>query len=175
MSRIAGLGMDLADLERVRQALQKNGEAFALRICTPDEWAYCRKHADPVPRLAARFAAKEAVAKALGTGIGAKCAFTDVEVVRNDAGVPSISSARGCGRNRPGAGHYGLAPDHDPFRFERRRRRYCFGAIKKPFLWKKGTAGIKRGRGNYFLLLRAANPMNASRDNAAAEGSGTAA
>ena len=90
MSRIAGLGMDLADLERVRQALQKNGEAFALRICTPDEWAYCRKHADPVPHLAARFAAKEAVAKALGTGIGAKCAFTDVEVVRNDAGAPSI-------------------------------------------------------------------------------------
>lgn len=70
MSRIAGLGMDLIDLDRVRQALQKNGEAFALRICTPDEWAYCRKHADPVPRLAARFAAKEAVAKALGTGIG---------------------------------------------------------------------------------------------------------
>ena len=87
MSRIAGLGMDLADLERVRQALRKNGEAFALRICTPDEWAYCRKHADPVPHLAARFAAKEAVAKALGTGIGAKCAFTDVEVVRGDAGV----------------------------------------------------------------------------------------
>ena len=71
MSRIAGLGMDLIDLDRVRQALQKNGEAFALRICTPDEWAYCRKHADPVPRLAARFAAKEAV-------------------VRNDAGAPSI-------------------------------------------------------------------------------------
>ena len=45
---------------------------------------------DPVPHLAARFAAKEAVAKALGTGIGAKCAFTDVEVVRGDAGVPSI-------------------------------------------------------------------------------------
>ena len=90
MSRIAGLGMDLIDLDRVRQALQKNGEAFALRICTPDEWAYCRKHADPVPSLAARFAAKEAVAKALGTGIGEKCAFTDVEVVRNDAGAPSI-------------------------------------------------------------------------------------
>lgn len=90
MNRILGLGMDLVDLDRVRQALQKNGEMFALRICTPDEWAYCRKHADPVPRLAARFAAKEAVAKALGTGIGEKCAFTDVEVVRNDAGAPSI-------------------------------------------------------------------------------------
>lgn len=90
MNRILGLGMDLVDLDRVRQALQKNGEMFALRICTPDEWAYCRRHADPVPRLAARFAAKEAVAKALGTGIGEKCAFTDVEVVRNDAGAPSI-------------------------------------------------------------------------------------
>lgn len=90
MSRIAGLGMDMADLDRVRQALQKNGEAFALRICTPDEWAYCQRHADPVPRLAARFAAKEAVAKALGTGIGEKCSFTEVEVVRNDAGAPTI-------------------------------------------------------------------------------------
>ena len=145
--------MDLADMERVRQALRKNGEAFALRICTPDEWAYCRKHADPVPHLAARFAAKEAVAKALGTGIGAKCAFTDVEVVR----------------------HYGLVPDHDPFQVERRRHRYCLGAIKKPFPGKKGTAGIKGGKGSYFLLLRAANPANASRDNAAVEGSGTAA
>lgn len=90
MSRIMGLGMDLADLDRVRQALQKNGEAFALRVCTPDEWVYCQRHADPVPRLAARFAAKEAVAKALGTGIGEKCSFTEVEVVRNDAGTPSI-------------------------------------------------------------------------------------
>lgn len=52
MNRIVGLGMDLADLDRVRQALQKNGETFALRICTQDEWAYCRKHAGP--RTAAR-------------------------------------------------------------------------------------------------------------------------
>ena len=119
MSRIAGLGMDLIDLDRVRQALQKNGEAFALRICTPDEWAYCRKHADPVPSLAARFAAKEAVAKALGTGIGEKCAFTDVEVVRNDAGAARHSRSDG-----PGAGRHGLVPDHDPFPPERRSRRH---------------------------------------------------
>ena len=119
MSRIAGLGMDLIDLDRVRQALQKNGEAFALRICTPDEWAYCRKHADPVPRLAARFAAKEAVAKALGTGIGEKCAFTDVEVVRNDAGAPSILL-----HGTAGVTARGLVPDHDPFPPERRRRRH---------------------------------------------------
>ncbi len=90
MSRIIGLGIDLADLDRIRQAFLKNGDAFALRICTQDEWDYCRKHSDPVPHLAARFAAKEAVSKALGTGIGEKCSFTDVEVIRNEVGSPSI-------------------------------------------------------------------------------------
>lgn len=116
MSRIAGLGMDLVDLDRVRQALQKNGEAFALRICTPDEWAYCRRHADPVPRLAARFAAKEAVAKALGTGIGEKCSFTEVEVVRNDAGSPSIllHGAAGITAREQGITGWLLTMTHSP-------------------------------------------------------------
>ena len=89
MSRIAGLGMDLIDLDRVRHALQKNGEAFALRICTPDEWAYCRKHADPVPRLAARFAAKEALVKALGTGFR-QGSFQEISVVDDRLGKPEI-------------------------------------------------------------------------------------
>lgn len=116
MSRIAGLGMDLVDLDRVRQALQKNGEAFALRICTPDEWAYCRRHADPVPRLAARFAAKEAVAKALGKGIGEKCSFTEVEVVRNDAGSPSIllHGAAGVTAREQGITGWLLTMTHSP-------------------------------------------------------------
>ena len=86
MSRIAGLGMDLIDLDRVRQALQKNGEAFALRICTPDEWAYCRKHADPVPSLAARFAAKEAVIKAMH-GIR-ELTLSEVEILADEQGAP---------------------------------------------------------------------------------------
>lgn len=90
MSRVIGLGMDIADLDRVRRAWLKHGESFALRVCTPDEWAYCSRHTDPVPGLAARFAAKEAVAKALGTGIGAQCALLDVEVKSNDAGAPFI-------------------------------------------------------------------------------------
>ncbi len=83
MSRVIGLGMDLADIDRIRQALDRNGEAFALRICTPAEWNYCKTHCDPAPSLAARFAAKEAVSKALGTGIGEKCRWTDFEVVRS--------------------------------------------------------------------------------------------
>ena len=173
MSRIAGLGMDLADMERVRQALRKNGEAFALRICTPDEWAYCRKHADPVPHLAARFAAKEA--ESPGNGNRGEVRFYGCGGGARRCGSSFHSFARGCGSDRPGAGHYGLVPDHDPFQVERRRHRYCLGAIKKPFPGKKGTAGIKGGKGSYFLLLRAANPANASRDNAAVEGSGTAA
>ncbi len=90
MSRVIGLGMDLADIDRVRKALEKLGEPFALRICTPAEWAYCRTRPDPVPSLAARFAAKEAASKALGTGIGEKCAWTDIEVVRADNGAPAI-------------------------------------------------------------------------------------
>ena len=100
----------------MRQALQKNGEAFALRICTPDEWAYCRRHADPVPRLAARFAAKEAVAKALGTGIGEKCSFTEVEVVRNDAGSPSIllHGTAGVTAREQGITGWLLAMTHSP-------------------------------------------------------------
>lgn len=139
MNRIVGLGMDLADLDRVRQALQKNGETFALRICTQDEWAYCRKHADPVPRLAARFAAKEAVAKALGTGIGEKCAFTDVEVVRNDAGAPVHSPARLCRSDGAGAEHYRLASDHDPFPPERRRHCHRPGRSPGIFLTRTGA------------------------------------
>ncbi len=81
--------MDLADIDRIRQALDRNGEAFALRICTPAEWNYCKTHCDPAPSLAARFAAKEAVSKALGTGIGEKCRWTDIEVVRS-GGAPTV-------------------------------------------------------------------------------------
>ncbi len=90
MSRVIGLGMDLTEIDRVRKALEKHGDTFALRICTTEEWAYCRTHSDPVPSLAARFAAKEAVSKALGTGIGEKCGWTDIEVERNENGAPRI-------------------------------------------------------------------------------------
>lgn len=90
MNRVLALGMDLVDLERIRHAYQRYGESFATRICTADEWAYCRSHTDVIPFLAARFAAKEAVSKALGTGIGTHCALHDIEVVKNQAGAPSI-------------------------------------------------------------------------------------
>jgi holo-[acyl-carrier protein] synthase len=87
---ILGLGLDLVDVERLRKALDRSGDRFARRVFTVGEQAYCTAKADPVAFYAARFAAKEAVAKAFGTGIGAAIGWLDIEVVRNSAGVPGI-------------------------------------------------------------------------------------
>lgn len=88
--KVIGIGIDLVDLERIADALERGGKVFAGRICTPCELEYCFAGADPVPSLAARFAAKEAVSKALGTGIGAACGLRDIEVVLSAAGAPGI-------------------------------------------------------------------------------------
>lgn len=91
MASVVCLGIDLVDLERVRNLCQNGNRSFAERICTQAEIDYCFKRRDPVPSLAARFAVKEAVSKALGTGIGASCAFKDVEVISSPIGVPILS------------------------------------------------------------------------------------
>ncbi len=83
-------GIDLVEIERIRALLNKHGERFKARTFTAGEMAYCDSHRDPAPSYAARFAAKEAVAKALGTGIAEGIAFTHIEVLRNAAGQPSI-------------------------------------------------------------------------------------
>ena len=78
-------GVDLIEIDRIAAALQRYGERFLRRIYTPDEIAYCRGRA---PNLAARFAAKEAVMKSLGTGFRG-VGWRDVEVVRASSGAPS--------------------------------------------------------------------------------------
>ena len=78
-------GVDLIEIERIAATLQRYGERFLRRIYTPDEIAYCRGRA---PNLAARFAAKEAVMKSLGTGFRG-VGWRDVEVVRASSGAPS--------------------------------------------------------------------------------------
>lgn len=85
-----GIGTDLVDNTRLGQAISRQGQAFLDRIFTRSEQEYCQSHADPLPHFAARFAAKEAVAKAFGTGIGAHAAFQEIEVIRTDAGAPGI-------------------------------------------------------------------------------------
>ncbi len=83
-------GIDLVENARIASALTRGGDAFLRRAFTDAEVAYCRAHQDPVPRFAARFAAKEAVSKAFGTGIGAAAAFHEIEVVHDALGAPHI-------------------------------------------------------------------------------------
>lgn len=90
MSRILGIGLDVVELDRIARVLSRHGERFRERVFTPAEIAYCDSSKRPVESYAARWAAKEAVSKALGTGIGEHCAFLDVEVLRAESGAPSV-------------------------------------------------------------------------------------
>lgn len=86
-----GLGVDIVEIERMRAVLERT-PAFARKVFTPDEQAYCNAKANPATHYAARFAAKEAVCKALGTGILAHgVRMTDVEVVRDSRGKPAVA------------------------------------------------------------------------------------
>jgi holo-[acyl-carrier protein] synthase len=79
-------GVDIIEIPRIRQVLERYGQRFLDRVFTPGEIEYCRGRA---PNLAARFAAKEAAMKALGTGFRG-VAWKDIEVVRHRSGAPSI-------------------------------------------------------------------------------------
>ena len=87
---ILGLGTDIIEVERIRASHEKFGERFVNRILRPAEISYCLSHKFPAPHLAARFAAKEAISKAFGTGIGAQLGWQDVEVGRRDSGEPFV-------------------------------------------------------------------------------------
>jgi holo-[acyl-carrier protein] synthase len=89
VSAVLGAGVDLCEVDRMRRVLART-PGFAARVFTDDEQAYCRARRDPAERFAARFAAKEAVLKAMGVGLGA-CAFRDIEVVRAESGAPSLA------------------------------------------------------------------------------------
>ncbi len=85
-----GLGIDIVEIPRLRAAIERQGQRLLDRCFTAGEQAYCRTHPEPERFYAARFAAKEAVAKAFGTGIGADLGWLDIEVTRNEAGAPSV-------------------------------------------------------------------------------------
>src|SRR5665213_2696184 len=87
---ILGTGIDLIEVQRVEASYEKFGERFLRRILRPAEVAYCLSHKAPGPFLAARFAGKEAVSKAFGTGIGAQLGWQDIEICRKDSGEPYI-------------------------------------------------------------------------------------
>lgn len=85
---VHGIGIDAVEIERFRRLLERRPSA-ARRLFTDAELAHLSRRRDPAPGLAARFAAKEAVMKAMGVGLGA-FAFRDVEVVSAPSGAPSL-------------------------------------------------------------------------------------
>lgn len=87
---ILGTGIDIIEVDRIKAAYEKHGERFIKRILLPDEMTYCLSHKSPGPFLAARFAGKEAVSKAFGTGIGGQLGWQDIEICRKESGEPYI-------------------------------------------------------------------------------------
>ena len=87
---IVGLGVDMEEVSRIREAISRHGRIFLDRVFTSGEVAYCERHRDPAERYAARFAAKEAMMKALGTGWSKGVRWRDIEVTRKPGGRPTI-------------------------------------------------------------------------------------
>lgn len=87
---VKGIGVDVVKVERIVEALERFGERFEKRIFTEAERAYCRGHKDPLPHLAARFAAKEAAFKAIGTGLSNGVGWTQAEVIQPGGRQPKL-------------------------------------------------------------------------------------
>src|SRR5579863_3959313 len=87
---ILGVGIDIIEVSRIESSFAKFGDRFLERILHPNEICYCLSHKAPGPFLAARFAAKEAISKAFGTGIGAQLGWQDMEVSRKKSGEPFV-------------------------------------------------------------------------------------
>ncbi len=87
---VLGIGIDLCEVARMRRAVARFGDRFLERCFSDRERADCVARRDPAPGLAARWAAKEAAAKALGTGLGGPLGWREVEVVRTNSGQPEL-------------------------------------------------------------------------------------
>ncbi|MGA7839433.1 MAG: holo-ACP synthase [Candidatus Acidiferrales bacterium] len=87
---IVGLGLDIAEIDRIEAALARHGAPILERLYTPAEVAYCESFRAKFERYAGRFAAKEAAMKALGTGWRSGIRWRDIEMVREPSGKPSL-------------------------------------------------------------------------------------
>jgi holo-[acyl-carrier protein] synthase len=111
---IVGLGIDIAEVGRVKAAIERYGETFLRRVYTAKEREYCERFKNKYERYAGRFAANEAVMKALGTGWGRGVRWVDVEVVREKGGRPTIMLAGEAAKvaGRLGVKHLSLSITH---------------------------------------------------------------
>ena len=100
---VFGIGIDVVEVARIAAAITRHGESFLARLFTTAEREYCDAQHLPALHYAARFAAKEAIAKALGTGIGSHASWLDLEIVNDPSGAPRLV---------PGAVTAAFASDH---------------------------------------------------------------
>ena len=89
--RVIGTGVDLVEVPRFRRAMKRWGNQLLHRIFTSSELAYCNSYKEPEEHLAVRFAAKEAVVKALGAPKGLGLEWKDLEIIRSKSGKPGVS------------------------------------------------------------------------------------
>jgi len=87
---IIGIGIDIIEVDRIAESYKRFGERFLKRILKPEEIEYCLSNKNPAPFIASRFAVKEAVSKAFGTGIGSKLGWQDIEVKKEPSGKPYV-------------------------------------------------------------------------------------
>ena len=87
---VIGVGVDMVENARIQHSLDRFGERFVHRVFTAGEIEYCQSMKFPARHFAARFAAKEAVSKAFGTGIGAELGWRDMEICKHDSGEPFV-------------------------------------------------------------------------------------
>ena len=87
---IYGTGIDIVDVDRIDQAYQRWGKKFPKKFLREEEIEYCMKQSNPLPSIAARFAGKEAISKAFGTGIGTKLKWHDLEIIHNKHTRPTV-------------------------------------------------------------------------------------
>ncbi len=88
--RILGIGLDLVEIDRIRDVYRRHGPRFVERVYTPEERTRIARLNDPAPYLAGRWAVKEAVMKALGTGLTGGITWQDINVVREPSGAPRV-------------------------------------------------------------------------------------
>ena len=87
---IKGVGTDIIEIERIREAIARHGQRFLDRLFTPQEQTYCLRYKDSTPRFAGRFAAKEAVLKAFGTGLSNEMSWKEIEILNDKQGKPEV-------------------------------------------------------------------------------------
>lgn len=87
---MTGVGIDIIEIERIRSVLERRGDRFLSHVFVPCETEYCLSRREPARHFAARFAAKEAVVKALAVRRGMLFLWRDIEILRNEDGAPSV-------------------------------------------------------------------------------------